>query len=170
MTTSPGPGSTACPVYEVTLEDYLNGELSVTEAHSAEEHWKACVECRVRSSKLWAASDCFVQSGQTADPGPRFARVVMARVREAERERRAERAGFWQPLVAWGWKFAATATLVLAGLVTYDAGWGYHPQPNAEEVRPIAMHDIFSFDPNPGQTPADRDEVLMMVAETSHGN
>jgi hypothetical protein len=88
----------------------------------------------------------------------------MARIRQAEQEQMAERTSFWQPIVSWGWKFAATATLALVGLLTYNAGWGHHSEPAAEGP------EIFSFAPDPGQAPASRDDVLIMVAETSHGN
>jgi anti-sigma factor RsiW len=170
MATNILSSSAACPAYEAVLEDYLNGELSVAEANSAEEHWKTCAACRTALEQAAASMRLLRAAGPSADPGSGFARVVMARIRTAEQERAAERTVFWQPFVSWGWKFAATATLVLVGLVTYDAGWGHTSQPTADEVRATAMHDIFGFAPEPGQTPADRDEVLMMVAETSHGN
>ncbi|MGA9631621.1 MAG: hypothetical protein WBQ63_09380, partial [Candidatus Acidiferrales bacterium] len=84
-----------------------------------------------------------------------------------EVERGAERVGFWQPFVSFGWRFAVTATLALGLLVTYDAGWGRHPQPNAPTARPI-VRDLFT--PDPVNTPANGDEALIMVAETNHGN
>jgi hypothetical protein len=90
----------------------------------------------------------------------------MARIRAAEEQRTSERAGFWQPFVWLGWRFALTATLALAVLVTYDARWQKHPQPDLASARPI-VRDLFS--PDPARTlPASGDETLMMVADTSH--
>jgi hypothetical protein len=94
----------------------------------------------------------------------------MARIRAAESDlaQSSDRAGFWQPLVKLGWRFAATATLVLGVLVTYDAGWGHHGQRAAANPRLMGGNDIFA--PDPANPPANRDEVLMMVADTNHGN
>ena len=136
MATKTVSGSTACPAYEVVLEDYLNGELSVAEALSAEEHWKTCAACRTALEQAAASMRLLRAAEKSAVPGPGFARVVMARVRTAEQERAAARTIFWQPFVSWGWKFAATAALALMGMLTYDAGWGKYSQPNADEVRP----------------------------------
>ena len=89
----------------------------------------------------------------------------MVRIRAAEQDGIADRASFWQPFVRVGWRFAATATLALGVLVTYDAGWGRHTQRNLQNAGP-AMSDIFA--PDPANPPASRDEVLMMEAETNH--
>jgi len=166
MATNMEPSKAACPAYEPALEDYLNGDLSVAEAKRAAEHWKTCVGCREALEQASASARLLRAAAPSPDPGPAFARVVMARIREAEQERTAERTVFWQPFVSWGWKFAATATLVLVGLLTYNARWAQAPQPNANAEGP----EIFSFAPEPGQAPATRDDVLIMVAETSHGN
>jgi predicted anti-sigma-YlaC factor YlaD len=159
-------GNKGCAKYEALLEDYLEGALSAAGSKGVEEHWRNCAACRSALDEASASVGLLRRAGPTEGPGPAFARTVMARIRELEQERSAERAGFWQPLVSLGWRFAATATLALGVLVTYDAGWGHRAQPDATTTRLIAMSDLFA--PDPARPPADRDEVLMMVAETKH--
>lgn len=160
-----GPG--ACTQYESLLEDHLSGELSAAEAKSVEQHLQSCASCRNAMELALMSTRLPRLAEPTVEPGPGFARDVMARIRAAENEQATERAGFWQPMVSLGWRFAATAALVLVGLVTYDARWGHQAQPQVAAERPSVMSDLFA--PDPGAPPANRDEVLMMVAETNHG-
>jgi anti-sigma factor RsiW len=155
--------NTACAKYESLLEDYLSGELNVADAKSAAEHWKSCAGCREALEAAAASTRLLRAAAPSPEPSPAFARTVMARIRAAQ-EQAAERASFWQPFVSVGWRFAATATLALVAMLTYDAGWGNRSQPNIAEVRPTVVHDIFSPEP------AGPDEGLLMVAETTHGN
>lgn len=158
----------ACTRYEALLEDYLGGELSAAEAKTAEEHWRNCAACRDALEQASKSARLLRLAGPSDGPGPAFARTVMARIRAAERDAAVpDRTGFWQPLVRLGWRFAATATVLLAVLVTYDAGWGRHAQRNPRNARLIGVSDIFA--PDPANPPASRDEVLMMEAETNHG-
>jgi hypothetical protein len=162
-----GSGTTVCSSYESLLEDYLNGALAGANEKGVAEHVETCVGCREALANAEASLRLLRVAGPAEDPGPGFARVVMARIRAAEQERVTEGAGFWQPFVSFGWKFAVTATLALGLLVTYDAGWAKHPQPSALSARPT-LRDIFV--PDPMNTPANGDEALMMVADTGHGN
>jgi len=158
--------NTACAKYESLLEDYLNGELSVADAKSAAEHWKSCAGCREALERASASVRLLRFAGPSAEPTPAFARTVMARIRMAQ-EQSAERTSFWQPFVSVGWRFAATATLALGALLSYNAGWGRHSQPSIGTARPNIVRDIFS--PEPAGAPAGADEELLMVAETTHG-
>jgi len=150
------------------LEDYLEGALSAADAKIAEQHWQNCAPCRGALDQAASSVRLLRLAGPSNGPGPAFARTVMARIRTAEQEGSAERAGFWQPLVRLGWRFAATATIALGVLVSYDAGWGHRAQPNGATARLMGVSDIFG--PDPANPPANRDEVLMMVAETNHAN
>lgn len=163
--------NTACSHYEALLEDYLNSSLNSTDAKRAEEHLKNCSACQEALENARASARLFRAAApeQMATPDPGFSRVVMARIRAAESELTAERAGFWQSLVTLGWRFTATAALALVVSVAYDAGHARHAQPTQPDVRPIQITDFF-FASDPAQPPANRDEVLMMVAETNHGN
>lgn len=167
MATDTGARYAACPEYELLLENYLNGELTGAEAQRAEAHVKSCAACREAWESAVEGAALLRAAASAGDPGPAFSRVVMARIRAAEEQATAERGGFWQPFVSLGWRFALTATLALALLATYDAGWGKRSQPNTPDARPI-VRDLFT--PDPVNTPANGDEVLMMVAETNHGD
>jgi predicted anti-sigma-YlaC factor YlaD len=170
MTADMALPNTACLQFEALLEDYLDSSLNSADAKRAEDHMKGCEMCRqaFESAQLSArVLRAAVPAQVAADAG--FARMVMARIRAAESEMTAERAGFWQSLVTLGWRFAATAALALVVLVAYDAGIGRHAQPNQLAIRPIQATD-FLFASDPAQPPANRDEVLIMVAENGHGN
>jgi anti-sigma factor RsiW len=167
MATDNGARHVACPDYEPVLEDYLNGDLQGADAQRAAAHLSSCASCATAWEGAVTSTALLRAAARAEDPGAAFSRTVMARIHAAEAERGAERVGFWQPFVSFGWRFAVTATLALGLLVTYDAGWGRHPQPNAPTARPI-VRDLFT--PDPVNTPANGDEALIMVAETNHGN
>jgi anti-sigma-K factor RskA len=166
MATEKGLGNSACSSYEALLEDYIGGTLGAADARTAEEHWQNCASCRDAVERAAASARMLRLAGPSEGPGPAFARTVMARIRSGEQDRMIERAGFWQPLVRLGWQFAAAATIVLCMLVSYDAGWGRRTQPDVTTARLNGVSDLFA--PDPAKAPANRDEVLMMVAETSH--
>lgn len=162
--------NTACPQYEALLEDYLNAGLSSTDGKRAEQHLEGCRSCRAALESARTSERLFrAAAPERLVPEAGFPRVVMARIRAVESELNADSAGFWQSLVTLGWRFAATAALALAVLVAYDAGHARRPQPGQMAVRPIPTTDFF-FASDPAQPPANRDETLMMVAETNHGN
>jgi hypothetical protein len=167
MATDNGARQAACPEYELLLEDYLNGDLGGADAQRAAAHVSSCASCADAWQGAVASTAVLRAAAPSEDPGPAFSRTVMARIHAAEADRRAERLGFWQPFVSFGWRFAMTATLALGLLLTYDAGWGRRPQPNAPTARPI-VRDLFT--PDPVNTPANGDEALIMVAESNHGN
>ena len=155
-----------CERYEERLEDYLSGELSAQDAKSLAEHCQTCDACRTALNDAAGSVRLLRVAEPSADPGVGFARMVAARIREAESERRTVRANYWQPFVALGWRFAATATLALVVFVTYSTGRLHRAQPNVAAVRPTEGIDIFA--PEPAGAPVSRDEVLMMVADNGH--
>lgn len=156
---------TACMQYEVLLEDFVNGELSVADAKTLAEHLKDCGDCRSAFDDAAACARILRLAGPTPDPGPGFARVVMARIRAEELA--SEGKSVWRPFVSFAWRFAATATVGLVALMTYDIS-GHAMQ---ERMMAIAQssetRDLFNSDPaNP---PRSQDDVLMLVAESNHG-
>jgi|SRR5690348_53232 len=157
---------TACPQYEALLEDYLDGALDEAGAETARQHLRDCAVCRGAFDRASSSVRLLRIAEPTAAPDAAFARNVMARIGLAERERTAEHAGFWQPMVALGWRFAATATLAVGLLVSCDIGWSHYARLNAPSARSIEGN---LFAPEPARAPVSGDEVLMMVAETSHG-
>lgn len=168
MRMNPAFRSAACAKYEAQLEDYVAGDLGGAGVKNVTEHLAQCAGCRDAVDEASASARLLRAVGPADGPGPAFSRTVMARIESDERERTAERATFWQPFVSFGWRFAATAMLALAILITYEAGWGSRLQPNLVAIRPSNVSDLFS--PDPEKAPADSDEVLMMLAESNHGN
>lgn len=157
---------TACLQYEALLEDYLEGVLDETSAETARRHLRECAGCNEAFDGASGSVRLLRIAEPTTAPDAAFARNVMARIGLAEQERTAEHAGFWQPIVALGWRFAATATLAVGVLVSCDIGWSHYARLNVPSARSIEGN---LFAPEPARPPANGDEVLMMVAETSHG-
>lgn len=169
MATETGFTKGACRDHEAKLEEYLNGELSGAEAKATAEHLKSCSGCWNAFEQAAAGERLLQVARVTPEVAPDFARRVMARIRRAEQDNASERARFWQPCVYLGWRFAATAVLALIALLAYGTRWSSRSQPNTIAMRPIEAHD-FLFASDPTRPPANRDEALMMVAETDHGN
>jgi predicted anti-sigma-YlaC factor YlaD len=160
----------ACPEYETLLEDFLGGGLVGADAERATAHLETCAACRGALEEAVAGARLLKVAGILAspapEPGPAFARTVMARIR-AEEHASAQEAPFWRPFVSLAWRFAATAALALAALVTYatvrhGAAYGNNTVAVQTDTR-----DIFS--PDPAQAPASRDDVLIMVAGNENG-
>ena len=156
----------ACLQYEALLEDYLEGVLDEAGAETARKHLRDCAGCNEAFDRASGSVRLLRIAEPAAAPDVAFARNVMARIGLAEQERTAERAGFWQPIVALGWRFAATATLAVGVLVSCDIGWSHYARLNVPSARSIEGN---LFAPEPARAPANGDEVLMMLAETSHG-
>jgi predicted anti-sigma-YlaC factor YlaD len=161
----------ACKDYEALLEDYREAQLDAASSRLAVEHLSACANCRnaleaaSEGARLFQAAGFVLDPAQT--PGPAFSRTVMARI-AMEKERHAtERLSYWQPFVSLAWRFAATAMLALMILLTYAVrGRGR----SREVVGPIGQQNVVDvFAPDPTTTPANQDEVLIMVAESTHG-
>lgn len=161
----------ACPEYEARLEDYLSGALTGPDARDVAknlaEHLKVCAGCRAALDAASSSARLLRWAQPTPDPGPEFTHNLMARIR-AHQEQSAGEKNLWKLFVPLAWRFAATATLALLALVAYDVRTSRNqPQPNVALVRAGEARDIF---PDPSGLPRNRDEVLMMVAETNHGN
>lgn len=161
--------SKACAEYEALLEDHLSGASGERAARVA-EHLKSCAGCREAFEDASASLGLLRLAAPTPDPGPQFPHLVMTRIR-AEQERTGQ-LGFWQPLVSLAWKFAATAALAFAVLFAYDMH-ATRQSPTSDltavSVRSAASNDLFGQS-EMVQVPANRDEVLMVVSETSTGN
>jgi anti-sigma factor RsiW len=157
----------ACPEYEARLEDFLSGELSGAEKREVTDHIKACASCKAAMDAAQMSARLLRLMEASPDPGPAFSRIVMARIR-AEQEVARQPRGFWQPFVSLAWRFAATAALAFVVMVTYDVKW--HRATN-DSNGPVAqqtqIRDLFTAESD--RVPTNRDEVLLMVAETEHG-
>lgn len=160
-------GNRACAHYEARLEDHLSGRLSGTEAREVAEHLKGCSRCRAALGEATAAARLLRMVEPTSDPGPAFARLAMARIRVDLAASEAK--GFWQPFVSLAWRFAATVAVALALMVSYDIVRPrlQTPETTVASARQVDMRDLFTSDAD--RVPANRDDVLIMVAEAKHG-
>lgn len=172
------PSYNACEKYEARLEDFIEGQLNASGLKDLRAHLSACAAC----SEALAFAEGSVRLLRIAeplpDPGPQFSRMVMARIRADEVARVEERASFWSPLVSLSWRFAATAAFALVLLVTYDVVGNPNSQTqvavmnqtqaNQVEVNQQDAPGIFT--PEPLASPATRDDVLLMVADTNYGS
>lgn len=157
--------TSACPEFEVLLEDYLAGDLGGPEAKDLADHLKSCDRCRVALKESKLAARLIGVAEPTGDPGPAFARVVMARIK-ASRDRDLAEVSYWQPFVSLAWRFCGTAALVLVMLLTYEARLRNQPQPIVASARASDAHELFS---DPSRPPASRDDVLLMMTDVNHG-
>ncbi len=154
----------ACLEFEALLEDHVTGDLSNADAAKLADHLESCVACTTALENAAPSADLLRALSPAPDPGPGFSRMMMARIGQ-ELSRLNEQKSVWQPFVSLAWRFAATATLALALLVTFDAVRHNNP-PDVAYLHPTQSRELF---PDPGRVPADGDEVLMMVADTNHG-
>jgi anti-sigma factor RsiW len=159
--------SGACAEYETRLEDFLGGELSGAEKREVTEHFHTCPACKSAVEEAGVSSRLLSFVDASPDPGPAFARIVMARIRSEEAAR--ESRGFWQPFVFLAWRFAATAALALVVMVTYDVR--LHQAGAAAggaSVQQSDIHDLFTTDAD--RAANNPDDVLIPAAEDNHGS
>lgn len=160
--------SGACSEYEAKLEDYLSGQLPGAGAKAIAEHLARCSGCREAARNAAPAGRLFALADPTPDPGPGFARVTMARIRQGIAAEATK--GVWQPFVALAWRFAATVAVALALTLSY-ATVRQHQAPAETAVAQARLNDMrYMFTADPDRVPSSRDDVLIMVAEAKHGN
>lgn len=157
--------SRACAEYEARLEDYVAGDAGGAVASDVAAHLRSCEGCRAAFDAA-TASTRFLRMAtplmdRAEDPGPGFARLVMARIR-TETVQRAQKS-IWRPVVAFGWRFAMTATVAVALLIAYASR---RPEQVTSDVAQMHSGDLLS---DPAAPPASRDDVLRMVAYTNNG-
>lgn len=158
--------SSACPEYEAILEDYLDGALDGGNSRKLTEHLRACTGCKRALDDAAAASQWLRLAPPTPEPGPAFARIVMARIR-AEEEAQG-RTSFWEPFVSLAWKFATTAALGLVVMLAY-AAHGTNAvvetgTPVATVTLPSEVQDMLI--PSQSTVPTTRSEFMTMVTES----
>jgi len=158
----------ACSEYEAKLEDYLSGQLSGGNAKQVAEHLEVCSACSAALEDAAASARLLRFVDPTLDPGPVFARTAMARIR-TDLALAQESRGFWQPFVSLAWRFAATVAVALAVMVSYDIVRPHSqaPETTVAAVQQADVRDLFTTDAD--RVPLNRDDVLVMVAETEHG-
>jgi anti-sigma factor RsiW len=156
--------TSACPDFEALLEDHLSGELGGPEAAKLSGHLKSCAGCRAALDLAAPTARFFSAAEPTLDPGPGFARQVMALIR-VEQACAAEKS-IWRPFISVAWRFAAGAALAVVALVSYDAAFTSHRNSELAALNVTPSRDLIS---DGGAPPSTRDEILLMMAETNHG-
>lgn len=154
---------TACSQHEALLEDLVNGDLGGPEAASLTAHLKGCAGCRAAFENAAAGTRVLRLAEPTPDPGPAFAHQVIARIRT---QAAVESKSIWTPFVSMAWKFAATAAMGLAVLVTFNVRQGSYSPDDVTITSPSESHDLLSVDP---ANPRNADDVLILMAESDHG-
>lgn len=153
---------TQCETFEPLFEDYLAGELPRAEAERLAAHLDECNDCRAALDDARISARLVSAFEPVADPGPGFARMVMARIDVAERWMKEQRS-FWRPFEALAWRLAFTAVLALAFLFAYGMRVGRQTSATTATAISAQQPDIFTV---PVSTaPANSDEVLVAIAE-----
>jgi len=157
--------SSACPEFEPLLEDHLSGELGGAEAARLAEHLKTCAGCRTACEFVTPIARLLAVAEPTTDPGPGFAHIVMARIRE-EQARHGAPKTIWQPFVSLAWRFAATAALAAVVLLAYDTSSNKRAQEDIAVLLADEPHDLAQ---DAHTRIHNRDQVLLMMAESNNG-
>lgn len=158
--------SDACPKYVAILEDYLEGELSGRAALDVKSHLLACPACQ-EALELARTGAHLLRIGPepAGEPGPAFARRVMAGIRAEEQQRSAPEDRLWRPLEALAWRMTLSAALALTVLVVY--GLKMRPSPPAftttSQLRAASLLESV-------QQPSTGDDVLLSLAESQNAH
>ena len=154
----------ACTQYEAMLEDQLQGTLRGPEAAMLAGHLATCAGCRAALEDAAVSARLLATAEPAPDPGAGFSRVVMARIRQELQT--TESKSIWRPVVAVAWRFAASAAFALVLLVSFDLGRHSQMVSDQSVMAENRMPEIVQDRPT---LPANRDDVLLMMADTSHG-
>lgn len=154
----------ACTQYEAMLEDQLQGVLRGPEAAMLAEHLATCAGCRAALEDAAVSARLLAIAEPAPDPGAGFSRMVMARIRQELQT--SEGRSIWRPVVSVAWRVAASAAFALVLLVSFDLG--RHSQ-FVSDQSVIAENRMPEIVPERPSLPANRDDVLLMMADTSHG-
>ena len=151
-----------CEKFEALIEDYLSGELPRAEAERLTAHLDACGNCRAALDDARISARLVSAFEPVPDPGPGFARMVMARINVAERWIKEQRS-FWRPFEALAWRLAFSAMLALAFLFAYGIRANHQTSVVTATTISAQQPDIFTV---PVSTaPSNSDEVLVAIAE-----
>ena len=154
----------ACPQYEAALEDHLQGTLRGPEAAMLAEHLQTCTGCRAALADAAVSARLLALAEPAPDPGAGFSRIVMARIRQQLQSNEGK--SIWRPVVSVAWRFAATAAFALVMLVSFDLG---RQSQLRSDQSIVAENRVPEIAPDRPSLPANRDEVILMMADTSHG-
>ncbi len=156
--------SGACPDLEARLYDRISGEMSASDALLIDAHLKTCPACSAAFERASFSARLLRIAEPTPDPGPGFAHLTMAHIRQAQRDLAEERS-IWSPFVSLAWKFAATAGVALALVLTFDISQ-HRTAVDGTYLSPSGESELFS---DVSFISADRDDFLVSPMDDDHG-
>jgi anti-sigma factor RsiW len=162
---SPG----ACPEFEAHLEDRISGEISKADAAALDAHLATCSHCAQALAHVEITPRLLRIAEPAADPGPGFAHLTMARIRQAREleNQRAEEKSIWNPFVSLAWKFAATSAVAVALLLSF--GVTHNPKTGPDGSYMSSSDDAGLFS-DAGYQHSDREDFLLPEGgEGTHG-
>jgi anti-sigma factor RsiW len=161
---SPG----ACLEFEARMEDRISGEISNADAAALDAHLATCSHCTQALAYVEATPRLLRIAEPAADPGPSFAHLTMAHIRQAREveARRAEEKSIWNPFVSMAWKFAATSAVAVAILLSF----GVTRNPAAATDGSYMSSDDSGLFSDSGYQHTDREDFLLPDGgEGTHG-
>lgn len=157
----------ACSAYEILLEDYLSGEFKEPDQQRVAAHLSSCPVCSEMVKLAKIGQQLLRNSSEPAvEPGPFFARRVMAAIQSAETGA-AEKTNFWKPLEVLALRAAWSASAALVLLLSYGAISGIPSRPPVAEMRSADSLGLF---PDPVNQALNPEDVLTYAGEANNGN
>jgi hypothetical protein len=153
-----------CPSYRARLEESLTARAANADGE-LNAHVRECARCREALDTALLASQLLRDAQQSVlDPPEAFVTRVMASIREQE-SRLAGPGAIWRPLELLASRVALVAAAVLLGLSLHLTAFA-----PARSTTATARHtEVGAGLPERPALPANEDEVLMSLAETSDG-
>jgi hypothetical protein len=151
-----------CPEYQASLEEVLRDSEVCIEPNSALElHLEGCADCREALNDALTASKLMRHARYPEHAASlAFVTRVMANIREATQ---AAPNAIWRPLELLASRMALVAAVLLLALSVYLREFAA-----ARAAMPLnGPTEIGAVMPEPPATPADADEVLMSLADSS---
>jgi anti-sigma factor RsiW len=156
--------SGACSDFEARLYDRISGEMSGVNTAGVDAHLKTCPACAAALERASFSARLLRIAEPTPDPGPGFARITMAHIRQATSDR-ADEKSIWSPFVSLAWKFAATAGIALALVLTFDIS----QHRNSMDGSYVSSSDDSGLFSDVNYNSSDRDDFLISPTDGNHG-
>jgi predicted anti-sigma-YlaC factor YlaD len=167
MNTNGRSEGSACREFEALLEDSLAGQLGGAEGERLSAHLSGCAACRQVLEEVCLGGQLVRLARQPAeDPGAGFTTRVMAAIQDEE-ARRSVAWNFWRPIEVLSLRLSMAATLALALLCGYGVMHSRFSTP--AEVEMAGQPEVRELFPEPMHQQTTHDEVLMSIADKSHG-
>lgn len=157
--------ASACRGLEARLEDYLEGQLTSSEAMEVEKHVRACARCAAALERAKVSGNLLsaVRTRPLPEASPFFAGRVMSAIRHDEKDQE-----LWKPLEIAGWELcwlAAVAALVLA-LVMFRVPVAGPQLPVNVSEQQTQVQELVNV---PMSQPVVQDDTLLVASANDNG-